>query len=67
VSSFVEFYSEEAKRTYGEMIPSPIPGRRLMTIKQPIGVCGLITPWNFPSAMITRKVRRAVCVYFAPL
>lgn len=54
--SFVEFYAEEAKRVYGEVIPSPIPGRRLMTVKQPVGVCGLITPWNFPAAMITRKV-----------
>ena len=42
---------------YGEVIPSPIPGRRIVTIKQPVGVCALITPWNFPSAMITRKVR----------
>jgi hypothetical protein len=54
--SFMEWYAEEAKRIYGEIIPSPIPGRRLLTIKQPVGVCALITPWNFPSAMITRKV-----------
>ena len=55
-ASFMEWFSEEAKRVYGEVIPSPVPGRRLVTIKQPVGVCGLITPWNFPAAMITRKV-----------
>lgn len=60
VSSFVEFYSEEATRTYGEVIPSPTPGRRLLTLKQPVGVAALITPWNFPSAMITRKAAPAL-------
>ncbi len=59
-ASFVEWYAEEAKRTYGEVIPSPTPGRRLVTIKQPVGVAGLITPWNFPSAMITRKAAPAL-------
>lgn len=59
-ASFVEFYAEEAKRTYGEVIPSPTPGRRLVTIKQPVGVAALISPWNFPSAMITRKAAPAL-------
>ncbi|MET0605051.1 MAG: NAD-dependent succinate-semialdehyde dehydrogenase [Beijerinckiaceae bacterium] len=54
-ASFVEFYAEEAKRIYGETIPSPFPGSRIIVQKQPIGVCAAITPWNFPAAMITRK------------
>ncbi|MBN9063583.1 MAG: NAD-dependent succinate-semialdehyde dehydrogenase [Rhizobiales bacterium] len=54
-ASFVEFYAEEAKRVYGETIPSPFPGSRIIVQKQPIGVCAAITPWNFPAAMITRK------------
>lgn len=59
-ANFVEWLAEEAKRTYGANIPSPIGSRRMMTIKQPIGVCGMITPWNFPSAMITRKACAAI-------
>jgi succinate-semialdehyde dehydrogenase/glutarate-semialdehyde dehydrogenase len=55
-ASFIEWFAEEAKRVYGDVIPSPTPDRRLLVIKQPIGVCGAITPWNFPNAMITRKV-----------
>jgi succinate-semialdehyde dehydrogenase/glutarate-semialdehyde dehydrogenase len=55
----VEYYAEEAKRVYGELIPAPQAGRRIMTMKQPVGVCALITPWNFPAAMILRKVRPA--------
>lgn len=54
-ASFVEFYAEEAKRIYGETIPSPFPGSRIIVQKQPVGVCAAITPWNFPAAMITRK------------
>ncbi|MGL4240632.1 MAG: NAD-dependent succinate-semialdehyde dehydrogenase [Beijerinckiaceae bacterium] len=54
-ASFVEFYAEEAKRIYGETIPSPFPNSRIIIQKQPIGVCAAITPWNFPAAMITRK------------
>lgn len=54
--SFYDFYAEEATRVHGEILQSPIKGRRLLTMKQPIGPAGLITPWNFPSAMITRKV-----------
>jgi len=55
-ASFVEWFAEEAKRVYGDVIPSPTSDRRLLVIKQPIGVCAAITPWNFPNAMITRKV-----------
>jgi succinate-semialdehyde dehydrogenase/glutarate-semialdehyde dehydrogenase len=55
-ASFVEWFAEEAKRIYGDVIPSPTSDRRLLVIKQPIGVCAAITPWNFPNAMITRKV-----------
>jgi succinate-semialdehyde dehydrogenase/glutarate-semialdehyde dehydrogenase len=58
--AYVEFFAEEARRVYGETIPSQRPDARLLAIKQPIGVCGAITPWNFPSAMITRKVSPAL-------
>ncbi|MDL2408186.1 NAD-dependent succinate-semialdehyde dehydrogenase [Rhizobium calliandrae] len=54
-ASFIEWFAEEAKRVYGDVIPSPVAGRRLIVQKQPIGVFAAITPWNFPSAMITRK------------
>lgn len=59
-NSFVEWFSEEARRIRGEVIPSPIPTRRIVIEKQPIGVVGLITPWNFPHAMITRKASAAL-------
>ncbi|MCB1513830.1 MAG: NAD-dependent succinate-semialdehyde dehydrogenase [Hyphomicrobiaceae bacterium] len=59
-AGFVEFFAEEAKRIYGETIPSPKPDARILVIKQPIGVVAAITPWNFPSAMITRKVTPAL-------
>jgi len=59
-ASFVEFFGEEAKRVYGDLIPTVASGRRLMVFKQPTGVCGLITPWNFPNAMITRKAAPAL-------
>jgi len=59
-ASFVEWFAEEAKRTYGESIPSPASSTRLLVVKQPIGVCAAITPWNFPLAMITRKVAPAL-------
>jgi succinate-semialdehyde dehydrogenase/glutarate-semialdehyde dehydrogenase len=55
-ASFVEWFAEEAKRIYGDVIPSPTNDRRLIVIKQPVGVVAAITPWNFPNAMITRKV-----------
>ncbi|WP_417877169.1 NAD-dependent succinate-semialdehyde dehydrogenase [Vibrio sp.] len=59
-ASFIEWFAEEAKRTYGETIPSPSADKRLVTIKQPIGVACAITPWNFPIAMITRKAGPAL-------
>ncbi|KAI0422866.1 Aldehyde/histidinol dehydrogenase [Xylaria grammica] len=59
-AAFFEWFSEEAPRTYGDSIPSTVPGNRVVTLKQPVGVCGLITPWNFPAAMITRKIGPAL-------
>ncbi|KAA8523398.1 hypothetical protein F0562_009821 [Nyssa sinensis] len=59
-ASFIEFSAEEAKRIYGDIIPSALPDRRLFVLKQPVGVVGAITPWNFPLAMITRKVGPAL-------
>ncbi len=59
-ASFVEFYAEEAKRIYGETIPSPWPDARIVTLRQPIGVVAAITPWNFPAAMVTRKCAPAL-------
>jgi succinate-semialdehyde dehydrogenase/glutarate-semialdehyde dehydrogenase len=59
-ASFVEWFAEEAKRVNGETLPQFDNNRRLMVIKQPIGVCAAITPWNFPLAMITRKVAPAL-------
>ncbi|MEW6099051.1 MAG: NAD-dependent succinate-semialdehyde dehydrogenase [Pseudomonadota bacterium] len=59
-ASFVEWFAEEAKRVYGETIPTTDPNKRYVVIKQPIGVCAAITPWNFPIAMITRKVAPAL-------
>lgn len=59
-ASFIEWFAEEAKRTYGETIPAPSSDKRLVTIKQPIGVACAITPWNFPIAMITRKAGPAL-------
>lgn len=54
-ASFIEWFAEEAKRLYGDIIPEPMGGRRLLVTKEPIGVFAAITPWNFPAAMITRK------------
>ena len=54
-ASFIEWFAEEAKRVYGDTIPQPMKGRRILVTKEPIGVFAAITPWNFPSAMITRK------------
>lgn len=59
-NSYVEWFAGEARRTYGRTIPSPNASIRNVTLKQPIGVCALIAPWNFPSAMITRKVAPAL-------
>jgi succinate-semialdehyde dehydrogenase/glutarate-semialdehyde dehydrogenase len=61
-ANFFEWFSEEAPRIYGEVIPSSVPGNRVHTLKEPVGVCGLITPWNFPAAMITRKIGPALAV-----
>jgi succinate-semialdehyde dehydrogenase/glutarate-semialdehyde dehydrogenase len=59
-ASFIEWFAEEAKRIYGETIPSTDNNKRFVVIKQPVGVCAAITPWNFPIAMITRKVAPAL-------
>jgi succinate-semialdehyde dehydrogenase/glutarate-semialdehyde dehydrogenase len=59
-ASFIEWFAEEGKRAYGDIIPTTGNDRRLMVLKQPIGVCAAITPWNFPIAMITRKVAPAL-------
>lgn len=59
-ASYLEWFSEEAKRIYGDTLSHQHPDKRLVVIKQPVGVCGAITPWNFPSAMITRKVAPAL-------
>lgn len=59
-ANFIEWFAEEGKRLYGDVIPSHAPDKRCLVIKQPVGVVGAITPWNFPSAMITRKVAPAL-------
>jgi succinate-semialdehyde dehydrogenase / glutarate-semialdehyde dehydrogenase len=59
-ASFLEWFGEEAKRVYGDTIPEPTPDRRIVVTKQPVGVTGGITPWNFPSAMVTRKAAPAL-------
>ncbi len=59
-ASFLEWMGEEAKRVYGDTIPAPQTDTRIVVLKQPVGVCGGITPWNFPSAMITRKAAPAL-------
>jgi succinate-semialdehyde dehydrogenase/glutarate-semialdehyde dehydrogenase len=59
-ASFIEWFAEEGKRVYGDTIPSPWNDRRLVVVKEPIGVCCAITPWNFPAAMITRKAGPAL-------
>ncbi|MGH6937130.1 MAG: NAD-dependent succinate-semialdehyde dehydrogenase [Methylocella sp.] len=59
-ASFVEWFAEEARRVYGDVIPAPGSGREILVLKQPIGVTAAITPWNFPNAMITRKIAPAL-------
>uniref|UniRef100_A0A0D3F1D6 Succinate-semialdehyde dehydrogenase, mitochondrial n=1 Tax=Oryza barthii TaxID=65489 RepID=A0A0D3F1D6_9ORYZ len=59
-ASFIEYFAEEAKRIYGDIIPPTLSDRRLLVLKQPVGVVGAVTPWNFPLAMITRKVGPAL-------
>ena len=61
-ASYIAWYAEEARRVYGETIPSPVKDRRLLVTHEPIGVCAAITPWNFPLAMITRKAGPALAV-----
>jgi succinate-semialdehyde dehydrogenase/glutarate-semialdehyde dehydrogenase len=57
-AGFIEFYADEAARAFGEIIPAPVPGRRLLAEREPVGVCAAITPWNFPLAMLTRRPDR---------
>jgi succinate-semialdehyde dehydrogenase / glutarate-semialdehyde dehydrogenase len=59
-ASFIEWFAEEAKRAYGRTIPNTVAGKHLQTIRQPVGVCAAVTPWNFPISMITRKVAPAL-------
>jgi len=61
-ASFIEWFAEEAKRIYGEILPQPQTERRAVVIRQPVGVCAAITPWNFPSAMLARKAGPALAV-----
>lgn len=61
-ASFIEWFAEEAKRVYGDVIPGHQPDKRIIVLKQPVGVVGSITPWNFPNAMIARKVAPALAV-----
>ncbi|MBY5657938.1 NAD-dependent succinate-semialdehyde dehydrogenase [Rhizobium leguminosarum] len=61
-AAYIEWYAEEAKRIYGETIPAPSDDKRMIVIRQPVGVVGTITPWNFPAAMITRKIAPALAV-----
>src|SRR5690606_39000343 len=59
-ASYIEWFAEEAKRIYGDVIPGPDGGKRVVVIKQPVGVVAAITPWNFPNAMIARKAGAAL-------
>ncbi|HSH91954.1 MAG TPA: NAD-dependent succinate-semialdehyde dehydrogenase [Ramlibacter sp.] len=61
-ASFLEWFAEEGKRVYGETIPAPVDGQRIVVLREPVGVCAAITPWNFPAAMITRKAAPALAV-----
>ena len=59
-ASYVEWFAEEATRNYGDVIPAPVRGRRMLAIKEPVGIVAAITPWNFPAAMIARKIAPAL-------
>lgn len=59
-TGFISWFAEEATRCYGVTIPSSTPNTQVTTVKEPVGVCGIITPWNFPAAMITRKIAPAL-------
>ncbi|WP_413706472.1 NAD-dependent succinate-semialdehyde dehydrogenase [Ralstonia sp. Ralssp110] len=61
-ASYIEWFGEEATRMNGEIIPAPVPGRRMFALKEPVGVVAAITPWNFPAAMIARKIAPALAV-----
>ena len=59
-ASYVQWFAEEARRTYGTLVPEPVPGRRVLAVKEPVGVVAVITPWNFPLAMLARKIAPAL-------
>ena len=59
-ASFIEWFAEEAKRIYGDIIPQTAKGRRILVTREPVGVAALITPWNFPMAMVLRKASAAL-------
>lgn len=59
-ASYIEWFAEEGRRLYGDVVPSPWSDKRIVVLKEPVGVCAAITPWNFPAAMITRKVAPAL-------
>ena len=61
-ASYLQWFAEEARRIYGEVVPSPWRDRRIVVVREPVGVCAAITPWNFPAAMIARKVAPALAV-----
>lgn len=61
-ASYIEWFGEEATRMNGEILPAPVPGRRMLVLKEPVGVVAAITPWNFPAAMIARKIAPALAV-----
>ncbi|TVM31560.1 NAD-dependent succinate-semialdehyde dehydrogenase [Oceanidesulfovibrio marinus] len=61
-AGYLRWFAEEARRVYGEIVPPPVPGRTLLVTKAPVGVVGIITPWNFPMAMIARKIGPALAV-----
>ncbi|HAO34015.1 MAG TPA: succinate-semialdehyde dehydrogenase (NADP(+)), partial [Candidatus Competibacteraceae bacterium] len=59
-AGFIDWFAEEGKRVYGDTIPAHQPDKRILVVKQPVGVCAAITPWNFPAAMIARKAGAAL-------
>ncbi len=61
-ASYIEWFAEEARRVYGDVVPAPVAGREILVLKEPVGVTAAITPWNFPSAMVARKIAPALAV-----
>jgi len=61
-ASFIRWFAEEGRRAYGDVVPAPLAGRRIFVTREPVGVCGIVTPWNFPAAMIARKVGPALAI-----